>query len=162
MANMHICYMSIGFLVVVLFRIITDFASSNNQAKRYIQIQIVHNILGQFIAHTLATVTLTKHISFMSIGFLVVALVLIDDEDWFHVFEIIIIYISYAVYTIRPNFSIHYHNMKVIMKEVSQKHISSWLFMISNATCSRKVLQWSNSKLATVNLRYRINDKIHL
>jgi len=30
-----------------------DFASSNNQAKRYIQIQIVHNIMGQFIAHTL-------------------------------------------------------------------------------------------------------------
>jgi len=41
--------MSIGFLVVVLI----NFASSNNQAKRYIQIQIVHNILGQFVAHTL-------------------------------------------------------------------------------------------------------------
>ena len=81
MVNMHISYMSIGFLVVVLFRIITDFASSNNQAKRYIQIQIVHNILGQLIAETLATVTLTKHISFMSIGFLVVVLVLIDDEN---------------------------------------------------------------------------------
>ena len=78
---MHISYMSIGFLLVVLFRIITDFASSNNQAKRYIQIQIVHNILGQFIAETLATVTLTEHISFMSIGFLVVVLVLIDDEN---------------------------------------------------------------------------------
>ena len=73
--------MSTGFLVVVLFRIITDFASSNNQAKRYIQIQIGHNILGQFIAETLAIVPLTKHISFMSIGFLVVVLVLIDDEN---------------------------------------------------------------------------------
>ena len=81
MVNMHISYMSIGFLVVVLFRIITDFASSNNQAKRYIQIQIGHNILGQFIAETLAIVPLTKHISFMSIGFLVVVLVLIDDEN---------------------------------------------------------------------------------
>jgi len=45
------------------------------------KIQIVLNILGQFIAHTLATVTLNKHISFMSIGFLVVVLVLIDDEN---------------------------------------------------------------------------------
>ena len=76
----HINFMSIGFLVVALVLKI-DFASSNNQANRHIQLQIVHNILGQLIAHTLATVTFNKRISFMSIGFLVVALVLIDDDN---------------------------------------------------------------------------------
>ena len=32
-------------------------------------------------------------------------------------------------------------HINIKMKEVSQKHISSWLFM-TIATCSRKVLQW--------------------
>jgi hypothetical protein len=57
------------------------------EANRYSQIQIVLNILCQFFAHTLATDIINKYVSFMSIGFLIVELVMIDDENWFRVFE---------------------------------------------------------------------------
>ena len=48
----------------------------------YAYIQIVLNILCQFFAHTLH-ITFNKHVNYMSIGLIIV----IDDENWFRVFE---------------------------------------------------------------------------
>jgi hypothetical protein len=119
--NKYVNYMSIGFLVVELL-VIDDEEFSKNQANPYMQIQIILNILYQFFAHTSTTVTLNKLVNYMDIGFLVAELLVIDDEDRFRVFEESS---QYTVYSITSNFSIHYHNMKLIMKAVSQKHISS-------------------------------------
>ena len=44
-------------------------------------IQILLNILCQFAAHTLATITFNKYVNFMSIGFLVGGLLMTDDEN---------------------------------------------------------------------------------
>jgi hypothetical protein len=44
-------------------------------------IQIVLNILYQFFAHTLSIVTFNKHVNYMSIGFLVIMLLVINDEN---------------------------------------------------------------------------------
>jgi len=43
--------------------------------------------MGQFFTHTLTTVIANKYMNFMSIGFFVVELLVIDDEDRFCVFE---------------------------------------------------------------------------
>jgi len=43
-------------------------------------IQIVLNILCQFLAHTLSIVTFTKHVNYMSIGFLVVMLLMVATK----------------------------------------------------------------------------------
>ena len=58
-----------------------DFASSMNQARAFMHIQIVLNILCQFFSHTLATVTFNQRVEYMSIGSLVVLLLVIDDEN---------------------------------------------------------------------------------
>jgi len=44
-------------------------------------IQIVLNILCQFLAHTLSIVTFNKLVNYMSIGFLLVMLLVINDEN---------------------------------------------------------------------------------
>ena len=59
----------------------------SSQPFMHINVQIVLNIQCQFFAHTLATVTINKYVNFMSIGFLVGGLLVIDDENWFRVFE---------------------------------------------------------------------------
>jgi len=52
--------------------------------NRYMQIQIILNILCQFFAHTSPTVIINKHVNYMSVGFLIVELLaMIDDKDWF-------------------------------------------------------------------------------
>ena len=56
-------------------------------SQAFMHIQIVLNILCQFFAHTLATLTFNKRVNYMSIGFFVGWLVMINDENWFRVFE---------------------------------------------------------------------------
>ena len=58
-----------------------------NQANWHIKIQIVHNILWQFFAHTLMTVVINKYVNSISIGFSAVELSIADDENRFRVFE---------------------------------------------------------------------------
>jgi len=133
----------IGFLVFVL-SVINDenwFRVFEESSQAFLHIQIVLNILCQFFAHTLATVAFNISVNFMSIGFLVVVLLMIDDENWFRVFEESSQSLWYPYYIqyipLRPNFSIHYHNynMKRILSEMH-------FFTTSNTICSRKVLQW--------------------
>ena len=80
--------MNIGLLVVELVMINDEnWFRAFEEANRYSQIQIVLNIPGQMFAHTSATVIFNKQVSYMSIGFLVVELLVIDDKDWFRIFE---------------------------------------------------------------------------
>jgi len=81
--------MSIGFLVGGLLVIDDEnwFRVFEESSQAFMRIQIVLNILYQFFAYTLATVTFNKHVNYMNIEFLVGRLLVIDDENWFRVFE---------------------------------------------------------------------------
>jgi hypothetical protein len=48
---------------------------------------IIAKSFSEFAAHTMMLVIINKYVNFMSIGFLVAELVIIDDENWFRVFE---------------------------------------------------------------------------
>ena len=77
-----------------------DFAYLKNQANWYIEIQIVLNILCQFSAHTLMLVIINKYVNFVSIGFFVVELVIIEttidfaysknQTDWYIQIQIVL------------------------------------------------------------------------
>ena len=81
-ANKYMNFMSIGFFVVELL-VIDDEDRFRVFGDRYTQIQSVVNILGQFFAHTSATVAINKRVNCISISirFLVVELLIIDDGD---------------------------------------------------------------------------------
>jgi len=70
--------MSIGSLVVGLLAIDDEnwFRVFEESSQAFMHIQIVLNILCQFFAHTLATVTFNKHVNYMSIG------LIISDWRW--------------------------------------------------------------------------------
>jgi hypothetical protein len=89
MFNKHVNYMSIGFFFVGLL-VIDDknwFRVFEESSQAFMRIRILLNILCQFFVHTLATVTFNKRVNYMSIGFLVVGLLVIDDKNWFRVFK---------------------------------------------------------------------------
>jgi len=73
MGNKHISYMSIGCLVIALFRIMTktDFASLEESEYRNLN-HARYSV--SILVYTSVTVMVNKHISYMSIGCLVVPL----------------------------------------------------------------------------------------
>ena len=77
--NMHVNFISMGFLVVDLGFLVMkiNFAFSKNQAVAICKLKIVLNIPCQSFSHTSTTVTINMHINFVSIGFLVADLVML-------------------------------------------------------------------------------------
>ena len=79
--NIHVDYMSIGFLVADLVMLVIEISCFRKIKQIVIcKPKIVLNTPCQFFAHTLATVMLNMPVNFMSIGFLVADLVMLVIE----------------------------------------------------------------------------------
>ena len=108
--NKHVNYMSIGLIIVIDYE--NWFRVFEESSQAFMHIQIVLNILCQFSAHTLATVTFNIRVNYISIGSLIVLLLVIDDENWFCVFEQVFMHIQ-IVLNILCQFCTHIGNSYV-------------------------------------------------